>query len=1005
MSLWIAASGILPLYAEETDAPAETTAEIEEISPSAEPEAIKETYTYTIDGLGKVTSATVERLGASASLYHYTAKGEDALQSVYALTVDPARGGIVRGVNLGDRLGSRVSVTTLSGSAPKDEILLGAVNGDFFSLQTGVPLGVYISDGRYISSSDGNMAIGFDDDGNAFFGKVEDKITVEYRDETYEIEYMNKYPTIYGVYLLTEDYAPTTRLASDVAATEYVLDMNSSIDAGKRVRGKVIEVRKGAYDNEIPAGCAVLVVPDAFDGKAAFAGLEKGDRVYIEIEVDRKFRDAVSAIGGGSVILEDGEIAAGIADEDLETKRHPRTALGVTEAGEIMLFAADGRQTDLATGLTMTELASAMRDLGCTDAINLDGGGSTVMVRFDGEDGEIVNSPSEKPERRVPNALAAYEDKNAQREFRTLAFAAPESVLLTGATLPLALTLYDTDGDELDHDFDEENTTVTLDAEFGSVAFADGEILFTAGEADGIGKLRIETKYKRETLTLDIFLTVTNTIDSFTVSETVLMAPLDGEIALRASVLKDGKSVYFGDQLGVMCEHKDVEGFVKGDTVYISLRDEAIPKTEEPPVPETTEPPAEADEPAEDGGETAENEPLEESPAAAGAPSGGSATPIEPEGVHGRVAVYLREHTIVLPAFFDNNLSLDLALLFGEEMTAEPEGYTVTYREDVGVIYGGAYLLQNAPAEAEAAQPKTPFTMRVQSDKIVTSGLSGQRIWMWVDGLDGESHPHMILSVTDEDGKVHEEILYYDKFYDFLDYNGRALLTLTIEQEHAGVATLVSPLAYTAATEEQTVSFGPVLLGEEFAINLYADMERHWASYYVNALSYMGVVGGSEDIKGDLVYIPDDGLSREQFAKILVNYLQIDPEAYSDTVLNFADMESIALWAVPYVRAAVGAGLMRGRSTPQDTVEFAPRDGITRQEAIYVLGGLLESGEGADLTFADSDKIAPWAKENFSRALAAGLVSGYDDDTVRPEGRITRAEAATIVVRLTELPK
>ena len=141
-------------------------------------------------------------------------------------------------------------------------------------------------------------------------------------------------------------------------------------------------------------------------------------------------------------------------------------------------------------------------------------------------------------------------------------------------------------------------------------------------------------------------------------------------------------------------------------------------------------------------------------------------------------------------------------------------------------------------------------------------------------------------------------------------------------------------------------------------------------------------------------------MSREQFAKILVNYLKIDVEAYADTELDFADNADIAQWAVPFVKAAVGAGLMKGRSTPQDTIVFAPRDGIKRQEAIYVLGGLLDTEVSAELTFTDSDTVAPWAKDNFCRALGAGLISGYDDGSIRPEGGITRGEAATLVVRL-----
>ena len=356
MSLLIAASGALPIFAAdepaettavtttaETVEPAETTATT---APEGEPAEIAEEniYTYTIAGLGEVKSASVEALGAATNLYRYSCQNGKTAQTVYAVSVDPSRGGIVRGMNLGDRLGSRVSVSTLVGSEKKDETLLAAVNADFFSLQTGVPLGVYIEDGRYISSSDGNMAIGFDKNGKAFFGKVEDTVTIEFGGKRHDVEYMNKYPTIYGVYLLTEDYAPTTRMPTDVPANEYVIDLNDEINSGDHVRGKVTEIRRGAFENEIPEGCAVLVVPDDYIGKAAYEGLEVGNRVYIEVEVSKQFSKAVSAVGGGSIILADGKLAPDIADEDLETRQHPRTAMGITESGEVMLFVADSNK-------------------------------------------------------------------------------------------------------------------------------------------------------------------------------------------------------------------------------------------------------------------------------------------------------------------------------------------------------------------------------------------------------------------------------------------------------------------------------------------------------------------------------------------------------------------------------------------------------------------------------------------------------------------------------------
>lgn len=107
------------------------------------------------------------------------------------------------------------------------------------------------------------------------------------------------------------------------------------------------------------------------------------------------------------------------------------------------------------------------------------------------------------------------------------------------------------------------------------------------------------------------------------------------------------------------------------------------------------------------------------------------------------------------------------------------------------------------------------------------------------------------------------------------------------------------------------------------------------------------------------------------------------------------------MWALPYVRAVFGAGLMRGKDTPDGRLLFAPRDAITRQETFYVLGGTADEAESASLDgFADADRIAPWAAEMLQKSVAAGLISGYDDGTLRPGGQITRAETATVVVRL-----
>ncbi|MCR5710594.1 MAG: phosphodiester glycosidase family protein, partial [Bacteroidales bacterium] len=104
-------------------------------------------------------------------------------------------------------------------------------------------------------------------------------------------------------------------------------------------------------------------------------------------------------------------IIAGGRPENLETSsfnttRHPRTAAGRRADGTVVLVVADGRHAE-AAGLSMSELQQIMQALGCRDAINLDGGGSTTMV----VSGRIVNHPCDNRkfdpagERSVANAI------------------------------------------------------------------------------------------------------------------------------------------------------------------------------------------------------------------------------------------------------------------------------------------------------------------------------------------------------------------------------------------------------------------------------------------------------------------------------------------------------------------------------------------------------------------------------------------------------------------------
>ena len=90
--------------------------------------------------------------------------------------------------------------------------------------------------------------------------------------------------------------------------------------------------------------------------------------------------------------------------------RHPRTAIGIKPDGTVLLLTVDGRQQN-SSGMSLFELTKVMKWLGCTSAINLDGGGSTALwVNGYGDNG-VVNHPSDNKkwdhegERKVANVI------------------------------------------------------------------------------------------------------------------------------------------------------------------------------------------------------------------------------------------------------------------------------------------------------------------------------------------------------------------------------------------------------------------------------------------------------------------------------------------------------------------------------------------------------------------------------------------------------------------------
>lgn len=118
---------------------------------------------------------------------------------------------------------------------------------------------------------------------------------------------------------------------------------------------------------------------------------------------------AWNTLSFGPAIVEDGAVVDGIESTEIDTNfgnhsiqgDQPRTAVGVIDENHLVFVVVDGRQSGYSEGVTLTELADILIDLGATTAYNLDGGGSSTMYF----DGEVINSPSNGGERGTSDIL------------------------------------------------------------------------------------------------------------------------------------------------------------------------------------------------------------------------------------------------------------------------------------------------------------------------------------------------------------------------------------------------------------------------------------------------------------------------------------------------------------------------------------------------------------------------------------------------------------------------
>lgn len=330
--------------------------------------------------------------------------------------------------------------------------IVGGINADYFSFQTGVPMSNLVVGGEVITKdSSAKYGFGVDENGNGFMGESYITATLIRNDNrTMNIECINKYRQPYAMYLLNSKFSDQTH--NNTLGFDIIIEPETDeLKIGETIKGTVTYALCYNGSIKIPEGALVLTVDVNAPMFNDIADIAVGDEVEIAIDAptEPRWKTAIFGMGStGEYILSGGVVTPGLA-----AGANPRSAIGITSDGNIILYTIDGRQSGYSYGVKLSTLAERMKELGCVEAINLDGGGSTTIVgRLLGDTSlTLLNKPSDGSSRAVSTSIFLQNNLSATGKIGQIQiYPAEASYVLKGSSVTLSAKGVDTGFHPLD---------------------------------------------------------------------------------------------------------------------------------------------------------------------------------------------------------------------------------------------------------------------------------------------------------------------------------------------------------------------------------------------------------------------------------------------------------------------------------------------------------------------------------------------------------------------------
>ena len=929
-------------------------------------------------------------------------------------------------VTFGDVLTDKSKVSTMAKQLEEQGYrVVAGINGDFYNVGTGLPIGIVVTDGLLRSSDAGYYAVGFRKDGSAVLGKPGVKVTADlgYKDAasgiriTRQLAGVNKARvSAGGIYLYTYEFNDRHTTGN----TEAGIDVICSVEDGQLAIGDTLTLRveqvvEAAAATAIREGQVVLSVnlkSDAYHVNA-LRYVPVGAEINVDVTAaSDEWNDVDYAVGALYSLVENGA-----AVSSLQAGAAPRTAVGQRADGSLVFYTIDGRKPGHSIGASMSQVAARLIELGCETALCLDGGGSTTLSITEPDElaAKTVNKPSEGSERAVTNHIFLVADNEPSGRLSHFYVSADYDYVLAGSKVNISAAAVDTNFIPMEKRYDLWASDGELDGNVLTTPSRGGDITVTAESGSKHGETTVHAIKTPDSVSIrNSSGTVLKELTVSPGSTTALTAaavyshlPLkadpeaftwtvEGNIGTidqqgrftaatpgtgTITASAGGQSATVNVTVSKMAL-KTVEDFESGNTIFNALgygaNFERVNGSEYVRVGRGAGKMSYTLNLYNDTGtgyvsEMRFKNPVSVSPYSLlnfwvyGDNSGNTLSLLYSDGTKSG----LKAQVATLDFSGWKQVSVNL------NSVQELEGLAVDCEVDISLNtdgrYGAIYLDQMVLSYNGVVDNAVPTVTMTPSGTFLTATIS--------DAVDGVL-PKSAVSVT-WDGREQ----------DFTYNTATGVLSTPVISD--GRPHRVTITAKDASGNIGRASYD-VPVAEDYQ-PAFTDTVGYWGANYVEFLYTSGVTTGY----ADGTFRPDQNITRAQFSVMLYRCLGLDESRYAGVELPFADLDKIADYAVPAIKALYSEGVINGSKGKDGQIYFNPNAPLTRAQASAMIGRTQEKGYATvELTFTDAGKIPAYATFYIQTMAAQGILGGYADGSFKPNNNITRGQMAKILYNL-----